>query len=103
MGSAEWVQLSGILILTHNGSARSVGMVVNFRENGGSRDCEAGYTAQIAAQQTPEGRRSPWTGIVPVKNGKIEFCYYIDDKTDDGGAGLQSAYGANIQLQGFGY
>lgn len=92
--------LSGILIITHGYAVETAWLTLVFRRPGDAfNDCTK-YIAQVIEPALQGGVRAPFSTMVPLRKGQLEFCYRIPE-------GMPawpdaSAYGFNLSVQWWG-
>jgi hypothetical protein len=91
--------LSGILIITHGLANEIAWMTVVFRRPGDQTDCSK-YIGQVAETSASGGQRSGLATLVPLKDGKVEYCYRIPPNMPSWPDA--SAYGINLSVQWWG-
>lgn len=89
--------LSGILIITSGTTNEIADMTIVFRRPGDNYTTCDKYMGQ-ATLSGFGGQRSGFASWVPVKWGKIEFCYKV---STPGTWPAHAAYGVNLSIQGW--
>lgn len=94
---AKVAQLTGIMIITHGSTVEIADMWLTFAAAAASIDCTK-YIGQVVEASLEGGQRSPLTVMVPLTNGKFQYCYHV---TTPGAWPTNSSYGVNMSVQAY--
>lgn len=94
---ATAVLVQGTLIITHGTTPASCDLQIYVRKPGTTYSAFGAF-GQVVETQVGGGQRSPWSFVVPVKDGKFEFWW---QRSTQGSWPTHCAYGINLRVAGY--